>query len=105
MKKVEVFAQVIEDHNGDLCLKVLEVNFDKTKIPADECLKYPAVKSRDEKLRQSLAGHDLKSGNTHVIISLDEGDLPAQVSICPTPYYNVTDFSQLLGILEQKFLS
>ncbi len=113
MKKSEatVFAQVCELSNGDLGLKVLEIDFGEVKVSSEECLKYPVVTlDNDTLLRQKLTGHDIKKGNTHVVITLPltgtENTVPemAKVTLCNTPYYNVVKLGEMVKIVQNKFL-
>lgn len=110
-KKVSVFAQVCELPGGNLGLKVLEIDFGSVKVPLEECLKYPIVRpENDTLLREKLAGHDIKKGHTHVVISMPLADTDnlnhnmTEVALCNASYYNVVKLDEMVKIMQERFL-
>lgn len=109
-KQVSVFAQVCELPDGELGLKVLEIDFGGIKASTDECLKYPVVKfAQTDLLREKISGHDIKKGNTYVVVTLQKHEKHddklgvVDVAFCETPYYSVTELGEMVGIMAQKF--
>lgn len=106
-----VFAQVCELPNGSLGLKVLEIDFGTVKVSSEECLKYPIVTPDDDALlREKLAGHNIKGGNVHVVITIPMAEEThdkcsmTEVALCNTPYYNVAKLGEMVKIMQEKFL-